>query len=449
MKRESTTILYLAIAGGCCTYHCAAQSRGNVLVIVVDDLGKEMMSIYDTPTSIKAPTPNIDRLAQQGVVFDNVWGAPLSAPARAAMLTGRYGHHTGILSLGVTLPTSEQTLFEAMPEEYANGVIGKWHLSTDMNFAPNYGIDHFAGFAREGGVRDYYSWRFTQDGVTSLSNEYITTKITNSAKEWIAKQSSPWLCWVAYNSPHTPLHLPPKEMHTQKKLSGKAEDIEQNPMSYLVAMIESLDYDIGRLLESADEHTTIILIGDNGTEKRLLQSPYSPRHGKGSLYDSGIAIPMVVSGRGVAQSGQRSGTLVSAVDIFPTVMEFAGVNMSSYEDGYSFARMESQRKYNFAEIMNQRLGYMNVVGDGRYKLITRINGTEELYDTESDSLESRNLLQSSLTGGQAAALESLRTELKRLNIPLDSLSSQSNQSTQQNRPSRPNQNRPNQNRQQR
>ncbi len=425
MSKRSPIMLCLAAAGTLSGYHCAAQSANNILVIVMDDIGKEMLSIYDTPVAVKANTPNIDRLAQRGVVFDNVWGSPLSAPVRAAMLTGRYGHHTGIVALDITLPTKERTLFEALPKEYTNAVIGKWHLSKDLDFAADYGIDHFAGIATGGGVRDYYRWRFTENGRSVLSGEYVTTQITNSAKEWIADQSTPWICWVAYNAPHTPLHLPPGHMHTQKKLSGKEEDIAKNPLPYYLAMIESLDYDIGRLLEGVDEQTLVILVGDNGTERTLLQPPYSPRHGKGTLYESGVAIPMVVCGGGVTTAGVRSGAMVSAVDIFPSVMEFAGVEMPRYEDGYSFAAAavggESLRQYNFSEIMNRRMGYMNAVSDGRYKLITRQSGSSELYDTAQDPLESQNLLEGRLSTEQRNAYDSLEAEIKRMRIPLVSL----------------------------
>lgn len=418
-------MLCLTLAGCIYTSHCNAKTRGNILVIVADDLGKEVLSLYDTPAPLKAKTPNIDRLAERGVTFDNVWGYPLSAPVRAAMLTGRYGHHTSVVALDIPLPLSEKTLFEALPKEYVNGVFGKWHLSNDLGFAPKYGIDHFAGIATEGGVRNYFGWQFTVNGVATFTNEYTTTQITNSAKEWIADQTSPWLCWVAYNAPHIPLHLPPKGMHTQKKLSGTQEDIAENPLPYYLAMVESLDYDLGRLLEGIDDDTTIIFIGDNGTEKRLLQSPYSPRHGKGSLYDSGVAIPMIVCGGDIPATKARSSAMVSAVDVFPTVMEFAGEMMSSYGDGYSFASAakggETLRQYNFSEILNPRNGYMNAVGDGRYKLITTRSGVEEFYDTENDPLESRNMIQSKLSAEETTALDKLRGELVSLQIPLDSI----------------------------
>ncbi len=415
-------MLSLALVGGISL--CRAKSGGNVLVIVADDLGKEVLSIYNTPAPIKAATPNINRLAEQGVVFDNVWGAPLSTPVRAAMLTGKQGHHTGVVALDIELPTTEKTLFSALPQEYTNAVIGKWHLCENFDFTADYGIDYFAGIAKEGGVRDYYRWLFTVNGESHFTTEYATTQITNSAKEWIEKQHSPWVCWVAYNAPHLPLHTPPSHMHSQD-LAGTAADMEANPLPYYLAMVESLDYEIGRLLKSIDDNTTILFIGDNGSERRVLQPPYSPRHGKGSLYESGIAIPVIIAGADVTQEVMRCDALVSAVDIFPTVMGLIAEDMSSYEDGYSFVAAinggETERRYNFSEILHRRQGYMNAVCDGRYKLITTQSGSEEFYNIEEDALEERNLLHTKLAEEQLAILNELRAELKRMNIPLDSL----------------------------
>ncbi len=418
--------------------NCDAQQVGNVLVIVADDLGREMLSFYDSPTAKRAKTPNLDRLAKQGVVFDNCWGYPLSAPVRAAMLTGRYGHHTGVVALEIDLPKSEETLFEALPESYSNALIGKWHLSKYDDFAPDYGIDYFAGIAQEGGVRNYFRWMFTENGRSTFTTEYATTKLTDSAIKWIERQESPWFCWVAYNSPHLPYHLPPSHMHSQKRLKDSQDAIDSDHFPYFLAMIESLDYDIGRLLKNVDDNTTIIFVGDNGTANDVLQSPYPLRHGKGTLYEAGVGIPMIVTGRGVKGSGVRSDALVSAVDIFPTVMELAGKELPKYEDGYSFlgvikGESSGLRDYNFSEILHPRFGYMNSVSDGRYKIITPRDGTSQLYDLKSDPLEQYDLAKGSLSGEVKQRYDALIAELERLKIPLDSIPENAPQSDHMNR----------------
>ncbi|MFI3270152.1 MAG: sulfatase-like hydrolase/transferase [Rikenellaceae bacterium] len=401
-----------------------SASRGDVLVIVIDDVGRELLSLYDTPAKVQAKTPNIDKLAKRGVTFENVWGAPLSAPARAAMLTGRYGYHTGIVELGIDLPLSETTIFEALPEEYATGAFGKWHLSTHEDFGADYGIDYFAGLASGGGVRDYYTWRFTENGKSDLCNEYITTKITDKATAWIDRQKDkPWFCWVAYNSAHTPYHLPPSGTYTNRKLKYDRESANSNPLPYLIAMIENLDYEIGRLLKSTNDETTIILIGDNGTDNNALQSPYPSRHGKGFLYESGVGIPMVVAGAQVTNGGGRSDALISAVDIFPTVMELTGEKMATYEDSYSFLPTLSggsgSRPYNFSEIINMRMKtHTTALSDGVYKVMTSQGEITMMFNVKQDPLEQNNLLDSNLKPMAQAAYAKLSAELSRMNIPI-------------------------------
>ncbi len=423
MKKPVMMVGFVLVGGvsSITTIECQAQTKGNnILVIVADDLGKEVLSIYSTPTTQRAKTPNIDLLAERGVVFDNFWGYPLSAPVRAAMLTGRYGHHTSIINLDITLPLEEKTLFEALPDSYTNALIGKWHLSRDVNFAPDYGIDYFAGLAMGGSVRDYYNWKLTENGKTTNCTEYSTTKITDLAKEWIEKQDSEWICWVAYNAPHTPYHIPPKGTYSGK-LKNSADEMSNNPLPYFIAMTESMDYEIGRLLESVDNNTTIIFVGDNGTENKALQSPYPLRHGKGTLYEAGVSVPLVVCGKGVSQQGTRSDALISSVDIFPTAMELAGEKLPQYEDSFSFSSAlqggDSQRRYNFSEINNQRNGYMNAVSDGRYKIITLKGKTTTMFDLTEDPLELKNLIGRKLSDSETAALERLEGELERMNIP--------------------------------
>ncbi len=421
--------------------HAAVEptTRNNILVIVADDLGKELLDIYSQPVAQRAKTPNIDRLAQRGITFDNVWGAPLSAPVRAAMLTGRHGYKTGIVALDITLPTTEQTIFEALPAQYSNALIGKWHLSSYANFAPDYGIKHFAGFVQGGGVRDYWNWRFTQNGESQQSKEYITEQLTTSAVDWIKSQGEQsWFCWLAYNAPHTPIHLPPSHLHSRSELSGTQEDINNNPLHYHLAMIESLDTEIGRLLECVDDNTTIIFVGDNGTANNVLQSPHLTRHGKGSLYEGGVAIPMVVCGAGVSQAGMRSDAKVSAVDIFPTVMELSGVEMPRYEDGYSFAEVltggKSERAYNFAEIIHQRFGYMNSLSDGQYKVISTGEEVTMMFDLNKDPYEQNNLMQGGLNAEQKSHLTAMQREIKGMNIDIKSLPKTTNTKGSGNRP---------------
>ncbi len=412
-----------------CFATAATTTSPNILFIVVDDLGIEVLDNYNSGgVATTAPTPNIDRLARRGVTFDNVWGAPLSAPARAEMLTGRYGFNTGIVALDIELSTRERTLHSSLPKSYANSLIGKWHLSKRETSPESYGIDYFAGFLATGGVRDYSQWQLTQNGRTSLCNEYITSKLTDLALDWISEQSKPWFCWLAYNAPHTPYHLPPSKLHTQRGLKDNDASIESNPFPYFVAMIESLDHEIGRLLDGIPatelENTVVIFIGDNGTAREVIQSPYSSSEGKGTIFEGGVRIPLIVSGAGVNRIGERETALISATDIFATVMELAGEDMPRYEDSFSFKPLLNNsgsmlRRFSYAEIFNRRSGYYNTLRDHDYKLVV-LNGEPTMFFTfEPDGTEGENLLGRKMTHEQESAYKRLLGDYKALNNNFD------------------------------
>ena len=185
------------------------------------------------------------------------------------------------------------------------------------------GVTHYAGLL--GGMQDdYFNWTLTENGATSTVTEYSTTFFTDSAINWIGQQKSPWFLWLAYTAPHTPFHLPPNAIHSSV-LSGTDADINANPRDYYFAALEALDTEIGRLLGTVDRtNAVIIFIGDDGTPRRVVQAPYTLARSKGTLYQGGIHVPMIVSGAGVTRAGQREGALINTTDLFATVADLAG-----------------------------------------------------------------------------------------------------------------------------
>jgi arylsulfatase A-like enzyme len=283
------------------------------------------------------------------------------------------------------------------------------------------GIGYYAGLLN-GGVEDYSNWRFTENGVTNISNEYITTKITDLAIDWIDQQNQPWFCWVAYTAPHTPFHLPPNKMHNQTGLNNNLEDINANPLPYFHAMIESLDYEIGRLIENipTDEldNTTILFIGDNGTSGRVIQAPFS--QGKGTLYQGGIHVPLIVSGKNVTRINAREQSLINSSDLFATIAEMTGIKVPVYENSYSFnslltSNQPGKRNYNYSQILDSnksKSGY--TIRNEQFKLIVFENGNSELYDLNIDPYETTNLMERSFANTQQTALEELRQKVEEL-----------------------------------
>lgn len=297
------------------------QSAPNILFIISDDQGIDASSQYAFSDDLPF-TPTIDQLANAGVVFDNAWATPACTTTRATIITGKYGFNSGVTFVPAVLSDEHQILQSYINENsdhnYASAVFGKWHLGGGGNGAVDHpntvGVDYYAGNVSN--VSDYNNWSLTINGETQTSTEYHTTAITNLAIDWIEQQTTPWFTWLAYSAPHSPFHLPPSNLHT-RTLSGTDEDIAANPRDYYLSAIEAMDTEIGRLLvnlpEQVRDNTVIIFMGDNGTPRRIIDTThFASTHAKGSLYEGGVAVPLVVSGKGVTRQGERESLLVNA-----------------------------------------------------------------------------------------------------------------------------------------
>jgi arylsulfatase A-like enzyme len=382
----------------------------NVLLVIADDFGIDESPCYDIGDH-KAEMPNLHHLCDNGVVFENVWVNPMCTPTRAAMLTGQYGFRTNVLQVHDVLADDVPTLQDALttlPTPYANAVIGKWHVSGDR--APpdapgKYGVEHYAGFLG-GDLGSYFDWDYVEDGQPSHTDEYSTSWITDKAIGWIGEQQAhPWFLWLAYNAPHWPYHLPPSELTPAVDgLSGSVQDIEAQPLPYVLAMAQALDTEMGRLFDSIDPsvlaRTTIVFIGDNGSEREVAQPPFSAEHAKYSIYEGGVRAPLVVAGAGVTRHGEREDALVNGVDVTATIARLAGYENTSFHDGVSFDQALSDSSFKGrdfiytdsirAEPFDGQPGW--AVREGQYKLIEFDSGVHELYDVVADPGETTDLI---------------------------------------------------------
>ena len=387
-----------------------AQSRPNILVVIADDMGRDAMSEYGIGAQ-QPNTPNLNSLMSQGIKFNNVWSYPTCAPSRASLLTGRYGNKTGLLQSGPNLPNSEVTLFEQISTitngEYSDALFGKWHLG-GPNTPNTQGVDRYVG-GISSGVTDYFNWERTEDGVTNISTEYVTSHITSEAINWIDQQSSPWFLWVAHNAPHGPIHLPPDSLYTRTQTGG-------NLNKYL-CMIESVDHEVGRLYNSltqAEKDSTILVfVGDNGTPNNVLQG-YPDGHGKSTLYEGGIGVPMFVMGYGVDRINEEENALINFTDLFATITEMLGNDLpGGVDNSFSFYALLSDsnaatRPYSYSE--QGTTDTDKTIRNEEYKLIDFANGTQEFYDLINDPLETVNLLDNGLSDEELIVLDELKTE---------------------------------------
>ena len=225
----------------------------------------------------------------------------------------------------------------------------------------------------------------------------------------------------AYSAPHTPLHLPPANMHSQGSLPTDQTSINANKTPYYMAMIEAIDHEIGRIQGSIPssilDDTIIIFIGDNGTPRAVLQAPYASNQGKGSLFKGGVNVPLIVSGNGVTRMNERDPSPVTAMDLFATIAEIAGVNQSTYGNSTSFKSLLSNsntfpRDYNYSELTDPskpaKSGY--TIADDQYKVIQLDNGKTKFYDLTTDPYESTNIPTRNQTAAQKAAKNALLNE---------------------------------------
>ena len=394
-------------------------SKPNILLVIADDLGKDATPNY-TEGNIKPFMPNLQSLISTGITFDNLWSYPVCTPTRASILTGKYGFKTGVLEVGDQISTGETSLQRYIGtqtgNDYVTAIIGKWHLSNTISDPTTMGINYYAGILN-GGVQSYTNWNLVENGQSSVSTEYTTTKFTDLAIDWVDNQTKPWFLWLAFNAPHTPFHLAPTDLHSQGNLSTDQASIDTNPTPYFLSAIEAMDSELGRFLNSLSteerDNTLIIFIGDNGTPNQVAQSPYGTMRAKGSIYQGGVNVPLVVSGVGVNRFGVREEALVHTTDLFATIANAAGVSVNEIENSTSFYDLLSnsntaQRQFVYTERSNNGVSY--TIRNSDYKLIVHENGNEEFYNLTNDPYEATDLIGTLLSVEATIAKNALEAE---------------------------------------
>ncbi len=418
-----------------------AQATNNVLLVIADDVGVDGIGCYGLGAA-PPPTPNIDALAQRGVRFTNAIACPTCSPTRASILTGRHGFRTGVgLALGATDPglsPTEVLLPEILaPAGITTALFGKWHLGVDQGpLTPTAeGFGTFTG-GLQGAVNNYYLWPKVENGTTALSPIYSTTDIVDEALTFLANTTTPWFVVVSFHAAHSPFHEPPANLHTQN-LAGL--DPSVTPIPFFKAMIEAMDTEIGRLFAGIAPatmvHTNVVLLGDNGTTGVVVEPPFLPGHGKGTVYEGGVRVPLIVAGPAVGGLPRIEPNLVHAVDLFSTMAAMQGVNARAAVpasvplDGVdsspllAAAAQAPVRRFAYSQEFSGSTamgaaGDEEMVRNGQFTLLRfrLANGStrEELYDLTSDPWETNDLLLQPLTVAAGEAHDSLWRELAKL-----------------------------------
>ena len=409
----------------------------NIVLIMADDLGWKDLHCYGNE---KLDTPNIDRLAKQGLLFTDAYSAAaVCTPTRAALMTGEAparlnitnhagGHAPNFQKPGTDLvtpiwlrhlPLERVTIAEQLKQAgYATGFVGKWHLSNSRQSIPNsqgklprdeelraehQGFDINIGGFRLGGPPSYFSPYKIPNLVGKKNGEYLPDRCADECIDFIKSATDSdrpfFLCWWNY-SVHYPFQAPKDLIAKYEKRKGPGIE---NPT--YAAMIEGMDASIGKLLKAIDDQgldkdTLIVFTSDNGP---FAANVKPLRAEKGYLYEGGIRVPMIVRWPGRVKPATRTATPVITMDIHATILETANLkpDPSNVPDGTSLvpmltgeAELERESIYfhypNYAFHKKNRLA--SAVRSGDYKLLKFYDDDSvELYNLKNDISESNDL----------------------------------------------------------
>ena len=397
------------------------KNHPNVIVIMTDDLGYVDVGFNG---SVEIPTPNIDRIAQQGVKFTNGY-TPYSvcSPSRAGFITGRYQQRFGYErnaqyrpnDPNMGLPQTEKTIPEVIGQVgYTSGVIGKWHLGAHISNHPlNRGFDFFYGhlggghryFPEELTIEDSYSindeplsyrtW-IMRDHQSEKTDEYLTDEFSNEAVKFVEKnKEGPFFLYLAYNAPHGPLQA------TQKYLD-RFDHIEGKKRKTYAAMVSAVDDGVGRILDRLEsleiaENTMIFFLSDNGGPEPNNASNNGPlREGKSSIYEGGNRVPFAM--QWTAQIAPMVYEYpISSLDILPTIAALTHAPLPADKplDGVNiipFLKGEKQERPHQTLYVRKFDNDLYSVRDGDMKLVTKKkNSVKELYNLQEDLGEENDL----------------------------------------------------------
>ena len=425
------------------------MQRPNILMILIDDYGWADTGCYG---STFYETPNLDRLATQGMKFTDAYAScPVCSPTRASLLTGKYPATVGITNyipgnawgrlMGVpyfsALPKTETTIADALHGAgYQTWHVGKWHLGGEGYEPQQFGFDVNIGGFNKGHPPSYFSPYQNPVLTDGPEGEYLTDRLTDEAITLIEQRDAdrPWFMNFCHYTVHTPLQAPAEliEKYEAKRLAmglDKVEEVREGEnfpglhkkdmhiqrrlvQSHPVyaAMVENLDTNIGRLFDALEangqaENTLVLFTSDNGGLSTAEGSPTTNAplcEGKGWMYEGGTREPLLVRWPGVVEAGSTCDVPVTSPDFFPTFLEAAGLEPipEQHVDGESFlpllkggtAMQRDAIFWHYPHYSNQGDTPACAIRCGDYKLIEHFEDNRlELFNLREDIGETTNL----------------------------------------------------------
>lgn len=474
MKHAFTPVLLLIMWAACAQAERPDASKLNFVLILVDDLGWMDLSCQG---SDYYRTPNIDRIAAEGIRFTNGYAAcAVCSPTRAAVQTGRYPGRVGVTdwiralfqrgSLGTPeenpteyvggknrrllcppnpfwMEHEEQTIAESLGAAgYRTAYIGKWHLGDEAWYPTGQGYDVNKGGCDYGQPPNYFDpfnqpkhrHEMIRAGIPFLpgrkKGQYLTHREAEEAVELIRRwKDEPFFIQLGHYAVHTPIQAIPE-------VAAKYEKEGRNAINAkYAAMVESVDDSTRDVLQTLDDagiadRTVVIFTSDNGgLDNNGRPTENAPlRSGKGYAYEGGIRVPFLVRWPGVTPAGSVSDQPVCSIDIFPTILSAAGVAPPTDREIDGLSLIDHLRDGGKAPLPRDELvwhfphyrhapGPYSILRKGDWKLIHFYEGIQELYNLKDDLSESRDLSDTMPQKVQELE-ERLMNQLKRMNAKL-------------------------------
>ena len=402
----------------------AVEKKPNIIFILADDLGWAELGCYGNTFN---ETPNLDKLAKEGMRFTDAYAAaPVCSPYRAALMTGQHPARIGITDYlrpndKNHLSTHYVTVAEALKNAgYATGIIGKWHLTGyanhgAMEFPPAmHGFDETIVSENRGigGGSYFHPYHFNREIQKLLGGkEYLIDRCNLEAVEFIERhKDSPFFLYLSHYAVHTRLNGKPELVAEFEKKPGSGKGFKarrNNP--HLAAQLKSIDEGVGMIINKLDElgmsnDTILVFTGDNGGEDRVTSN--APlRAGKSTLYEGGIRVPLIVRYPKIVSAGTVCKTPTSNIDFYPTLCQVAGAWQDSQHDcdGVSILPLLKNPNYQLKRktfYWHYPLDKPHFLGGrssgairkGGWKLIEYFDtGKKELYNLADDLSEKNNL----------------------------------------------------------
>ncbi|MBD3197205.1 MAG: sulfatase-like hydrolase/transferase [Candidatus Lokiarchaeota archaeon] len=415
------------------------MEKPNILFVFTDQQRFDSMGCYGQPLEV---TPNLDRLAKNGVLFKNAFSCqPVCGPARSCLQTGLYATQTGCYRNGVALPTDMRTIAHILSDNgYSVGYIGKWHLAS--NGLPTYEdigpqVDYRTKpipKERRGGYNDYWlasdlleftshpykGHLFNEDMKKVVFNKYRVDALTDFTLEYLenANKDQPFFLFLSYLEPHQqndykkfigPKYSEDKfsDYEIPDDLKGKKGDWEKNYPDYL-GCCHSIDTNFGRINEKLKElcllnNTIILYTSDHGCHFKTRNREY-----KRSCHESSIHIPLIIKG-GSFKGAKKVDKLVSLIDLPPTILSCAKIQPPNYMEGRDLEVL-TQKKHNdwddeiFIQISESQIGRAIRTEKWKYSICdperngflyskSKVYQEDYLYDLQNDPFEQRNLIE--------------------------------------------------------